>query len=148
MANELLAQHGPVKLWLQEGLGLRQHTVTIDDDGQDRFIVGVQDLAKAKTYANAAHKAMKTTNAEDRVAVGAHAALRVQAAERAAELAREYRGTAEDWMAEALAITINQHLGLCPDGCCGGMECLPEEEWPAWKAWQKRLGRVGQLVAA
>lgn len=146
MANQLLAQHGPVKLWLQRGLGLRQHTVTLDDDGNDRFIAGVTQEEDARRLANIAHKAMKRATT-DPVATGAAAILAHQATDLATQMAREYGRAFDVWLPEATNIVTNTLLGLCPDGCCGGPECMEDaDEIAAWKTWRTRLHEAQRLL--
>lgn len=139
MPNELLAQHEAVKLWHQTGGVVNAFTVTVVDDDQDRFIAVDTDQAKAKAFANIAFKAHRHAEV-DPVAAAAAAVYEHKAQAMAAAMAAEYGRDPATWIEEARNATVNGALGLCPDGCCGGPECMEDpEEVKAWKAWRTRL---------
>lgn len=139
MPNELLAQHETIKLWHQTGGVVNAFTVTAVDEDQDRFIAVDTDLAKAKAFANIAFKAHRHAEV-DPIATAAAAVYEHKAQAMATAMTAEYGRDPATWIEEARNATVNGALGLCPDGCCGGPECMEDpDEIAAWTAWRKRL---------
>lgn len=134
--RELLAHHGEVKLWHDHGGVVDNHTVTVGP--ADRWVFSATNRDEARDAANTAWKAL-ADNPTDPEAVATAAVLVPAARAAATDWANEYGGTADDWFPEALNGAVNTHLGMCPDGCCGGAEVLEGEELAEWAAWRVRL---------
>lgn len=122
-------------------------------NGTDTFIVQVRDNDDWHTsvsgesydavapYANLAHRVMRNTaDAADAVAAAVVTHL-------------QHTNVADNTdmtFDEKVEVSVNMLLGYCADGCCGGDECLEEDEIPAFLQWARRLRRaVGlQLLTA
>lgn len=134
--RELLAHHGEVKLWHDHGGVVNNFTVTVGP--ADRWVFTATNRDAARDAANTAWKAL-ADNPTDPEAVATAAVLVPAARAAATDWANEYGKTAADWLPEVLNGTVNVHLGMCPDGCCGGGEVLEGEELAEWAAWRVRL---------
>jgi hypothetical protein len=104
-------------------------TIEVRDDNVWRRATSADTYEDARPLANLAHNTLRR---------GGDAADAIIAilTRRAEETCRRHAGYD---MGEAVWNGINTALGMCPDGCCGGPECMPESEIPAWKAWADRL---------
>ena len=107
----------------------------------DRFAIKVRDdniwrhATTADTYDDARPLANLAHNTLRRGGDAADAIIAVISAQ-AERVTRTFVGID---MGEAVWSGVNIALGLCPDGCCGGPECMSESEIPAWNAWATRL---------
>lgn len=103
--------------------------VEVLDDDVWRSATKADTYEAARPFANAAHNVLRRGgDAADAII----AVLTMQAE----ETCRRFAGFD---MGEAVWGQVNSHLGMCPDGCCGGPEVLDESEIPAWVAYRDRL---------
>jgi hypothetical protein len=106
--------------------------VQVWDDDTWRTATTADTYEDARPLANLAHNVLR------RGGDAADAIIAVLTT-RAEETCRRYAGFD---MGEALWGAINVHLGMCPDGCCGGPEVLPESKIPEWVAYRDRLAKA------
>lgn len=113
----------------QQTVRLNTETLVIEvRDGADWHVIraACRTLDEAKAAANLAHNTLrKGGDAADAVI--------------AVISSRYDHSNGMIDMGEYVWGMVNMSLGMCPDGCCGGRECLPESEWPAWTAWRDKL---------
>jgi hypothetical protein len=103
--------------------------VQVWDDDKWRTATTADTYENARPFANLAHNVLR------RGGDAADAIIAILTM-RAEETCRIYAGFD---MGEAVWGGVNTHLGMCPDGCCGGPEVLDDSEIPAWVAYRKRL---------
>lgn len=112
-------------------IAARQSHVVVEvwDEDEWRTATTADTYEDARPFANVAHNVLR------RGGDAADAIIAIIAV-RAEETCRRHAGFD---MGEAVWGAVNTHLGMCPDGCCGGPEVLDDSEIPAWVAYRKRL---------
>lgn len=125
--------HGAVTI--RPGSRIDEYIIEIDDDGHNRRLATTYGTDNARRIANAAHR---------RLFRGADVA-EVFAA-RALDMVETQPGSCSGDPEYDRYVSFNCILGYCPDGCCGGPECMEDEEIPAFIKWEKAVRAAGRRL--